>query len=368
MISEESRTGEALESTLYIRKLFPKFVSKDPEMLEQVEIVRFEGDADREPFAFIKFSPVIEESQQLPHYYPKVKWFKLCLSGNQLEFSCERISTNTSQPGLGLIQVSSRLLTMMNTWSRNHMKPGGYVPRNMTEKLIPKLEYLDCYNEMKDKYKSWVVRWEAQTDAQKFVFEDIAIASYLKCLWKHEPRKPRFVDVGCGNGLLVSILTDEGFEGYGMDVHRRPIWSSFDSKVDLRVSALDPSNHVFENVDWIVANHCDELTPWIPILAYRSKCKFWVLPCCFFDFSARYKRRTPEPRYKEYLDFIRSVGEKCGFVMEQDGLRIPSTRNVCFVGRKSADKVSCEEDIAEMIKDVDFKPRRAPSSGKRSRH
>lgn len=48
------------------------------------------------------------------------------------------------------------------------------------------------------------------------MFEDIGIASYLLTLWEEErsrsgeERKQTFVDLGCGNGLLVYLLTMEG--------------------------------------------------------------------------------------------------------------------------------------------------------------
>lgn len=32
-----------------------------------------------------------------------------------------------------------------------------------------------------------------------------------------------------------------------------------------------PNETVFDNVDWIIGNHADELAPWIPIIAMRSK-------------------------------------------------------------------------------------------------
>jgi len=46
------------------------------------------------------------------------------------------------------------------------------------------------------------------------IFQDLAIASYLVSLWEDEESKPKsFIDLGCGNGLLVYILTQEGFQG-----------------------------------------------------------------------------------------------------------------------------------------------------------
>ena len=62
----------------------------------------------------------------------------------------------------------------------------------------------------------FIQRWPEQTDPRKFVFEDVAIAAYLMVLWEEEQRvtgsnrKQTFVDLGCGNGLLVHILAKEG--------------------------------------------------------------------------------------------------------------------------------------------------------------
>ena len=81
--------------------------------------------------------------------------------------------------------------------------------------------------------------WCESTDPVKFVHEDIAIAAYLITLWRgadevpHKrgtaalPQKPSFVDLGCGNGLLVDILTREGFRGRGVDLNERQIWKTY---------------------------------------------------------------------------------------------------------------------------------------------
>ncbi|MEQ2215384.1 tRNA methyltransferase 44, partial [Xenoophorus captivus] len=58
-------------------------------------------------------------------------------------------------------------------------------------------------------------------------------------------------------------------------------------------------------------------------------CRFFVLPCCFFDFYGKYQRRQcKKSQYKEYIDFIAEVGQVCGFNTEEDCLRIPSTKRV----------------------------------------
>ena len=58
--------------------------------------------------------------------------------------------------------------------------------------------------------------WPETTDPQKYVYEDVAIATYILLLWEQEREeeqlqsKQSFVDLGCGNGLLVHILNGEG--------------------------------------------------------------------------------------------------------------------------------------------------------------
>lgn len=74
----------------------------------------------------------------------------------------------------------------------------------------------------------------------KFVYEDIAIAAYLSLLWVNE--KVNFIDLGCGNGLLVYILTEEGHCGRGIDIRARKIWSLYPPSTILEVINLFLSN------------------------------------------------------------------------------------------------------------------------------
>lgn len=83
--------------------------------------------------------------------------------------------------------------------------------------------------------------WPETTDPLKFVYEDIAIATYLILLWRQERRKKgltsyqTFVDLGCGNGLLVYILSGEGHHGLGIDIKKRNIWDMFSKQIKLQV-------------------------------------------------------------------------------------------------------------------------------------
>lgn len=160
-------------------------------------------------------------------------------------------------------------------------------------------------------------------------------------------------------GLLVYILTMEGHSGVGYDIRRRNIWSWYPDNVQLKeltiVPSLDmvlPQVRVHENAHgvtshdgptagchWLLGNHSDELTPWIPVLATISgpKTCFWVLPCCPFSFNAKYQRRSSTKSvFRDYLDWVREVCVKTGFEVEEDRMKIPSTKRVCFVGKRKA--------------------------------
>lgn len=149
--------------------------------------------------------------------------------------------------------------------------------------------------------------WPEVTDPQKFVYEDIAIASYLLVLWEELGFKEvSFVDIGCGNGLLVYFLTLEGHKGLGIDIRKRKIWSRFNTTKLVERPVLP--DDTFPSADWILGNHTDELTPWIPVIAARSKSNFWLLPCCFFDLYSKWNNvGESSSQYMNYLSFIRSA-------------------------------------------------------------
>lgn len=44
-----------------------------------------------------------------------------------------------------------------------------------------------------------------------------------------------FVDLGCGNGLLVYILSSEGHPGIGIDLRKRGIWDMYPETTVLQV-------------------------------------------------------------------------------------------------------------------------------------
>uniref|UniRef100_A0A5K3FVZ0 tRNA (uracil-O(2)-)-methyltransferase n=1 Tax=Mesocestoides corti TaxID=53468 RepID=A0A5K3FVZ0_MESCO len=195
---------------------------------------------------------------------------------------------------------------------------------------------------------------------------------------------PRFVDVGCGNGLLVFLLISEGYEGIGIDVRKRSIWDQFPDAVkkNLIEKTLNPQTHPgFPEATWLIGNHSDELTPWLPVLATRSNhhCCAFVIPCCpfslFHKFDAGKHRHHEIPdvgseegfwrgRYREYVAYLQGSFETCGFVPEVDILRIPSTKRLCIIGRELRETTigweKRKENVEAMVLSecgTQFKPR-----------
>ena len=205
--------------------------------------------------------------------------------------------------------------------------------------------------------------------------------------WRRWPRPPGgFVDLGCGNGLLTHILISEGYAGYGFDLRARTSWAHYPqaTQLHLLVRALDPTaptrifqtkQHHQQNPDptyngddnshscvedpdvllpagcFLIGNHADELTPWIPALATRHLASGYLsIPCCAWSFDARFDRARDVPvcavdteslnlggessssSYALYRVWLAALSVLCGWAVEVEMLRIPSTRNWAIVG------------------------------------
>jgi tRNASer (uridine44-2'-O)-methyltransferase len=83
----------------------------------------------------------------------------------------------------------------------------------------------------------------------------------------------------------------------------------------------------------------------------RLPTRYWVLPCCLFSFWGKFQREkfnsANSSRYFEYLRFVGEIGRNCGYQVEEDRMRIPSTRRTCFVG---SIQPKSESEWAELLK------------------
>ncbi|KAF2348899.1 tRNA (uracil-O(2)-)-methyltransferase [Trinorchestia longiramus] len=145
---------------------------------------------------------------------------------------CEN-TTGDASKGDGRVWLEGTVLPRLQKWA---LPRKSQEPRTRSLQLIDLQAYGVMYHKLKSKYAAHFIQsWSERTDPKKFVHEDIGIATYLLLLWSELSRPQRFVDLGCGNGLLVYILTKEGHVGAGYDIKRRNIWHERFSDIDLQV-------------------------------------------------------------------------------------------------------------------------------------
>ena len=59
-------------------------------------------------------------------------------------------------------------------------------------------------------------------------------------------------------------------------MRRRRIWDNehyINKKINLVEATINPQTDLFEDCDWLIGNHSDELSPWLPIIASKTALK-----------------------------------------------------------------------------------------------
>ncbi|CAH0046405.1 unnamed protein product [Clonostachys solani] len=321
----------------------------------------------------IIYLPHVESAQETPFYHPKVKgvahlheWDPTTGTGSIsvlfLPFLGHPLSDNKLQ------RTAFHLLQIIH----KHGESADYVKRVHHDMVVPRATFQDRYAGLKGKYARRLIEsWSEQTDPTKHIFEDLGIAAFLielwSCMYTADSPFPGFVDIGCGNGLLVHILNLEGYHGWGFDARSRRSWEQYKSQNDLTASGTSLEERLllphlvagdaaelhdklpgsvgihdgrFPPGTFIVSNHADELTPWTPLLAVASNCPFISIPCCSHNLGGD-KYRPPPPKdktkgastYASLVEWVTEIAEDCGWVVETEFLRIPSTRNTALLGR-----------------------------------
>ncbi|KAJ2491637.1 tRNA(Ser) Um(44) 2'-O-methyltransferase [Coemansia sp. RSA 2050] len=349
-----SNTDKAVVEVSRVRRvLVPKRKDKDPLLTENVVVSRLGCGV------YARFIPIVASANDLPFYYPQVREYAFGFlepedkdhAASTLVILARELSPDSAVATKKQQVIWRDLIKRLYKWTVTERF--GYQKRVVLDVMVAYDTYMAKYQELKAKYAAfWIDNWPEQTDPRKFVIEDIAIASWIICLWQQDGnnQQPSFVDLGCGNGLLVHLLTAEGYVGYGVDQCSRKVWSHYGHSVDLRAQTLEPYEYIAD-VDWVIGNHADELVPWIPVISARSSAKFVVIPCCPHDFSGR-KMAFPavagQSKYHAYSTYISDLAEHCGFEVEKEYLRIPSTKNLAIVGRRCVAEVG-QIDIDKIV-------------------
>jgi len=426
--------GYSLEWTV-VRKLIPRNPKLDEALLQTCHLytstapvlVQEKGisktiNAERYLVVYI---PHASDADSIPFYHPKVR-------GVAILYMYQVDSTENTVPGTlslyydlfpenpldnRMSRTALKMLEIIHKHARGRVQ--GYQKRVYHDIIIPQKTFQDTYVFLKGKYaKELIEGWVEQTPAGKHVFEDLGIAAFLIELWtdmygsmttanslikdsevkatrerdelsasrRHERAQqafPGFVDVGCGNGLLVYILNREGWNGWGFDARKRKTWDSFEKKYQEKLKEMllvpvvlqpgDPPpetsqleaplshNGMFPKGTFIVSNHADELTVWTPILAYLSDSAFISIPCCSHDFGGTRFRAPHHPEhlptaptkssgkqvsaYTSLCSYVAHITSQVSFIPEKEHLRIPSTRNIAIVGKKRQGNTETETDL-----------------------
>lgn len=381
-----------------VRRIVPRNPYKDAIMNQTCLVMR---SPEKHPASsLIVYTPHINAEDECPFYIPHVKTVGIflhegMLSVHYIPFDNVEMLQDESQR---VVRTAWRLLQTADKHSTGLMK--GYEKRVNHDQVVDKVRFQNRYINLKKTYSKFLVdNWAESTDPTKHVFEDIAIAAFLIELW-HKTKgadckdKMQFRDLGCGNGVLVYILVSEGFKGMGIDARHRKSWAIYPEAVqsclkeqvivpsllvrphpDVKKRAphlehngglfpvkvahevIAPATVVYTSEDllrspqvnvaefgpdtFIIGNHSDELTCWIPLLGYP----FMVIPCCSHNFSGqrvRFNVRKATSKgsskvianstYAGLVDHVSYIAERVGWNVEKEMLRIPSTRNAALIG------------------------------------
>ncbi|KAL4757982.1 tRNA (uracil) methyltransferase [Aspergillus foveolatus] len=351
--------------------------------------------APKERFMVI-YTPHISSKEELPYYHPLVRSMAFVYECDYTaEFGGpENSSPNIAENPRGTMSIHflpyendadsistrlerslTKLIEVQIRTTRGRLdpcRPSISSPYALIkDNVIPRNRVQDTYSRLKNKYAADLnERWIESTEPSKHVFEDLSIAAFLIELWRNlygavpgderEQQKqqsliseegsgqfPGFVDIACGNGVLVYILISEGYSGWGFDARRRKTWSIFPTYVQERLkeeiyipkpfmdvlAAQDQGPIQNKNQDapmqlplpepqsgqsngsnsgtststslsnlpkdtFIISNHADELTLWTPILSTllnpANPPPFLAIPCCSHSLSGARHRFRPQ--------------------------------------------------------------------------
>ncbi|KAF4625458.1 hypothetical protein G7Y89_g12712 [Cudoniella acicularis] len=385
--------------TVMVRTMIPRNMLVD-KPLDQTCLFHERIEESGEVLSLVSYLPHISSAAESPFYHPAVRGIgflhKYCPKSKEGTISIHYSFFDLEPRSPKLERTALHLLAVVHKHGQG--SAAGYVKRVQHDVILPQATVQNTYARLKAKYgKALCQGWIEVTDPTKHVFEDLAIAAFLIELWAemyHGRSFPGFVDIGCGNGLLIHILIEEGYSGWGFDARKRKSWVTWSPKAQDNLKELvlipfiiqrgqpskeiinpehrskntddqeenaqsKPGTHdgIFPTGTFIISNHADELTPWTPILANESESPFLMIPCCSHALSGA-KFRAPPPKnaggvassaFASLCAWVSNIATDCGWEVEKEMLRIPSTRNTALIGRRRTLKYE-EVDVNDVIR------------------
>jgi tRNASer (uridine44-2'-O)-methyltransferase len=330
-----------------VRQLIPRNQNLDRSLQQTCYFYSLADGAEA-----VVYVPDVENEHQFPWYHPKVRALayvyepadpqQSVLSIHIAPFDDLQTYTIPDRLHRTLLSLSNTFIRLcrINGSSQQDYGPISKAPAGpeidlrpsaIKDTIVPQHIVQDTYARLKTAYAAELIAaWVEVTPPEKHVFEDLAIAAFLVCLWEKlydSPSQfPGFVDLACGNGLLVHILLREGWQGMGLDARRRKTWDSLrlgenvqekiivpslfldkldssiddDSRTESSIEDHNTKTHngIFSPGTFLISNHADELTIWTPILAALSNpaepLPFLNIPCCSHALSGEKHRYNPK--------------------------------------------------------------------------
>lgn len=336
----------------FVRQLVPRNRQLDKDLIQSCHIyTRKEGLGES---FLVLYIPHVATAEEMPWYHPQVRQLAFLYRQPHQSEAPAFISIHYCPfPDHSITERLERTaLQILRTIHKHGQgQKRGYVKRVHHDQVVPQQRFQDTYARLKATYaKTLIGDWVEQTDPTKHVFEDLGIAAFLLELWADmydrpdhptsdstgesdereaaRPKFPGFVDIGCGNGVLINILIQEGYTGWGFDARRRKTWDTFPPEVqskikemvlvpqilytnasdedpDTTTAATDLDRHthtgVFPPGTFIISNHADELTAWTPLLGYVNSSPFIAIPCCSHDLAGSRFRAPSKTRSQTVL-------------------------------------------------------------------
>ena len=349
--------GFELKRTL-IRRMIPRNPQLDKPIAQTCLLLESRTDDDTSGLhrSLVIYIPHASSIDEIPWYHPRVQalaymhcWNPITSSENPQGTIFLHYRLYPSEPlplSPRLLRTGQHLLSTIHKHGQGRLT--GYTKRVYHDQMLSQQRVQDTYTLLKQRHAQRLCdRWVEKTEPSKHVFEDLGIAAFLIELWKDMydvgidgasedgngviekgGAFPGFVDIGCGNGVLVDTLLREGYWGWGFDARRRKTWDTFDEPIqnNLKEMILVPQplfelqhdsmypiyadggilseglsstitvekalgdlpawhNGIFRQGTFIISNHADELTPWTPLLASISSSPFLAIPCCSHNLS-----------------------------------------------------------------------------------
>ena len=240
-------SGFDLQRSL-IRRFVPRNESLDRAINQSVLYYKCLQDVETTR-SLLLMIPHVDDPSRMPYYHPCVAKLAFLYSQSRAKPDKRFISihyklfpsqTFPAEP-LTNRQIKTARNLLETLYKHGQGNLAGYKKRVHHDQIIDQKRVQDRFAKLKREHaRRLLSNWVEVTDSGKQVFEQIGIAAFLLELWKdmyapldstndsksEKPPFPGFVDVGCGNGILVELLLSEGYSGWGGEGHRRKTWAT----------------------------------------------------------------------------------------------------------------------------------------------